>query len=149
MRTSQAGLQYAMWAVAASLSSQFQHLRDSVYRKSRQILETIELNDTKMESIDIEQAQAWILISIYEFTRMYYRRGWMSAGRAFRLVQLMGLYEIDGIETSARRRVAEPTSLSWPETEERRRTFWMAYCIDRLVSIRNRSPLTIGESVVS
>lgn len=55
-----------MWTLAASLSTQFQHIRDSLYTGTKQMLEAME------------------------------RRGWMSAGRVFRLVQLMRLYEIDG-----------------------------------------------------
>lgn len=66
----------------------------------------------------------------------------MSAGRAFRLVQLMRLHEIDS-----------PTKLPVPEadlieTEEKRRVFWMAYFLDHLLSMRNNWPITLNEHVV-
>ena len=81
-----------MWTLAASLSTQFQHIRDSLYTDTKQMLEAMELNDNQIESLNIEQVQAWVLLTIYEFMRVSYRRGWMSAGRVFRLVQLMRLY---------------------------------------------------------
>lgn len=66
----------------------------------------------------------------------------MSAGRAFRLVQLMRLHEIDS-----------PTKPPVPEadlieTEEKRRVFWMAYFLDHLLSMRNNWPITLNEHVV-
>lgn len=100
-----------------------------------------------MESIDIEQVQAWILLTIYEFMRTNYRRGWMSAGRAFRLVQLMRLYEVDVPNTPITQGNAT-TQQDWIQTEEKRRTFWMAYILDRFVSIRNEWPLTLDEQAV-
>lgn len=67
---------------------------------------------------------------------------WMSAGRAFRLVQLMRLHEIDSpISTSHDTDVIE--------TEQRRRAFWMAYFLDHLFSIRNNSSITLNEHMVS
>jgi hypothetical protein len=66
----------------------------------------------------------------------------MSAGRAFRLVQLRRLHEIDS-----------PTKPQVPdedfiETEEKRRVFWMAYFLDHLFSMRNSWPITLNEHVV-
>ena len=130
-----------MWSLAASVSAQFQDVRDYLYRDTRRTLDNLELKDTNVESIDIEQVQAYILLAIYEFMRSDYRRGWMSAGRAFRLIQLMRLHEIDVPSCM-------PMQADWIETEEKRRTFWMAYSLDRFVSIQNGWPLTLSEQVV-
>ena len=100
-----------------------------------------------MDSIDIEQVQAWILLAIYEFMRTNYRRAWKTAGRAFRLVQLMTLYRVD-VPNSPNRERNGTVQADWIETEERRRIFWMAYILDRFVSIRDEWPLTINEQVV-
>ena len=135
-------LQYSMWTLAASLSTQFQHIRDSLYTVTKQTLEAMELNNDQIEPLTIEQAQAWVLVTIYEFTRVSYRRGWLSAGRLFRLVQLMRIYEIDGPGTTA-------PSLDCMVLEEKRRVFWIAYLLDRLVSIPSRWPLTLNEQMVS
>ncbi len=136
-----------MWTLAASLSAQFQHVRDSLYRDARGMLEALDLKDHEMDSIDIEQVQAWILLAIYDFMRKNYRRGWKSAGRAFRLVQLMRLYGVD-VPNSPTGQQNGTAQADWIQTEEKRRTFWMAYILDRFISIRNEWPLTINEQVV-
>ena len=134
-------LQYAMWSLAASVSAQFQHISDSLYHHTRRMLHNVETEATDVEIVDIEQVQAYILVAIYEFMRTDYRRGWMSAGRAFRLIQLMRLHEIDVPSRM-------PAPVEWIEVEERRRTFWMAYSLDRFISIQNGWPLTLSEQVV-
>jgi hypothetical protein len=135
-----------MQALAATLSAQYQDLGRTIYLQARKELENIELQGTGLDSVDVEQAQAWTLIAFYETIRAYYRRAWMSIGRASRLVQLMGLHSIDNegefIEGNGR------PLRNDIETEEQRRTFWMAYCLDRLVGIRNNWPLAFNELVV-
>ena len=136
-----------MWALATSLSAQFQDVRQSLHIDCREILEAMDWQDERTDSNDIEQAQAWILVTLYELMRMNHRRGWTSAGRAFRLVQLMRLYEID--KSNHGQILPNNTAqMDWVETEERRRTFWMAYSLDRFVCVRNGSPLTLQEQVV-
>ena len=107
----------------------------------------MDLEDETRDSDDIEQAQAWILVTLYELLRMNHRRGWTSAGRACRLVQLMRLYEIDK-STHGVIRSNGTAQRDWVKTEEKRRTFWMAYSLDRFVCLRNSSPLTLQEQVV-
>lgn len=111
------------------------------------MLEAMDLEDESTDSNDIEQAQAWILVTLYEFIRMNHRRGWTSAGRAFRLVQLMRLYELDG-SNNVPLLPNGTIQIGWVETEEKRRTFWMAYSLDRFVCLRSGSPLTLHEQVV-
>jgi len=139
---SQRCLQNAMWALAASVSAQFQTIGQSLYQDTRQALELLESRYSDIESIRIEQVQACILLAIYEFMRSDYCRGWMSAGRAFRLIQLMRLQEIDVPG-------CDHTPTDWVEMEEKRRTFWVAYALDRFVSIRYGWLLTLTDQVVS
>ncbi|MDI1485584.1 MAG: hypothetical protein OHK93_000722 [Ramalina farinacea] len=141
-------LQHAMWTLAASLSAQLQHIRDSLYERTRIMLDSLEAKDTNTDFADIEHVQARILLLIYDFMRTNYQRGWMSAGRCFRLLQLMRLYEIDAPENVARRNNAVETE-SWIKVEEKRRTFWMAFSLDRFISIRHEWPLTLSEQVIS
>ena len=112
------------------------------------MLDSLEAKDTNTDFADIEHVQARILLLIYDFMRTNYQRGWMSAGRCFRLLQLMRLYEIDAPENVARRNNAVETE-SWIKVEEKRRTFWMAFSLDRFISIRHEWPLTLSEQVVS
>jgi hypothetical protein len=135
-----------MWALAMSLSTQFEHVRDVLYEETRQMLEALDLRENDMGLAHVEQAQAWLLVTFYEFLRTNYRRGWISAGRVFRLIQLLRLHEVD----SPKNKIGQPNAdEDWVATEEKRRTFWVAYCLDRFVSVRNGWPLTLNEEVVS
>jgi hypothetical protein len=133
-------LQYAMWNLAASVSSQFQLLRTELYREARMHLDALEMDNDESGPKCIEQVQAWILLSIYEFSHDY-QRGLVSAGRAFRLIQLMRLYEIDGNHTIN-------LQGNWVDIESCRRTFWVAYTIDRFTGVHDNLPLTLNESTV-
>lgn len=125
-----------------ALSSQFESSREPLYAETRQMLETLEMTDDGLQPIPIEQVQAWLLIAFYELSRSSYRRASISAGRAFRLVQLARLHELDTPEQLVEGE--DPVA-----KEERRRTFWVAYCLDRLICMRSNSPLTLSEEVVS
>ncbi|KAH8692012.1 fungal-specific transcription factor domain-containing protein [Talaromyces proteolyticus] len=138
-------LQYAMWTLAASLSTHCQSIRDSLYTETKKRLEALESKDSEIDLFDIEQAQAWLLLAIYQFMRTTYRKGWMSAGRLFRLVQLMRLYELDSPNEIATQLI-EP---DWVEVEEKRRTFWMAYTLDRFANIRKGWPITLTEQILT
>ncbi|KAK8054266.1 hypothetical protein PG996_013567 [Apiospora saccharicola] len=137
-------LQHAMWTLASSLSSQFQVDGRRFYAKTRQLLHALE-SEESCHQISLEQAQAWTLVAIYELTCQDFHRGMMSAGRAFRLIQMMRLYELD-----APQRQGTPPTMQlgqyqqgqlnlvqddWVETETKRRTFWLAYTIDRFTSM--------------
>nr|POF21854.1 asperfuranone cluster transcription factor afoa [Quercus suber] len=134
-------LQYAMWALAAGLGSQFKDIQNNIYCQTRAKLESLEL-EMAGESLSIEQAQAWILLAMYEIVQVNHHRGWLSAGRAFRIVLLMKLHEIDA--------PYGPTqyNLSYIEIEERRRTLWVAYSLDRILNLINQMPLTLNDQVI-
>ena len=136
-------LQYAMWTLASSLSSQFQVAGRQLYAETRRLLHALE-SEESCHKISIEQAQAWTLLAIYELTCENYDRGMMSAGRAFRLIQMMRLYEVDGppspttqAEEQDQWRLSLPGQLQddWVDIETKRRTFWLAYTIDRFTSM--------------
>ncbi|KAJ5764572.1 hypothetical protein N7533_003253 [Penicillium manginii] len=134
-------LQHAMWTLAAWLGSQFKDIQKDLYIYTRGVLEKSEL-EMHLGNPPIELAQAWLFLAIYEIMQVNYERGWLSAGRCFRLVQLMKLHEIDvpnGIGESG---------ISFGDIEERRRTFWMAYCLDRFINLINEMPLTLNEQVI-
>jgi hypothetical protein len=116
-----------------------------LYQRAREELHHLELEGSRVDSVDVKEAQAWALIAIYEFLRMHYRRGWMSLGRTCRLVQLLGLHKIDSEERLTH---GAETTRNNTSDEERRRTFWMSFCLDRLVSMRNNWPLAFNELVI-
>ncbi|MCJ1434874.1 hypothetical protein MMC27_004244 [Xylographa pallens] len=137
-------LQRAMWTLASSLSSQFQVAGRQLYGETRQLLHALE-SEEPCHQISIEQAQAWTLLAIYELTCEDYHRGMMSAGRAFRLIQMMRLYEVDVPQSPPTTQVQEQDQWrlslqgqvqdDWVDIETKRRTFWLAYTIDRFTSM--------------
>ncbi|KAK3399712.1 fungal-specific transcription factor domain-containing protein [Sordaria brevicollis] len=139
-------LQYAMWTLAMALSSQFESYRDALYTETKQMLESLDMCENHHSSecpVCVEEIQAWLLLAFYEFSRTNYKRGWVTAGRAFRLVQLARLHEIDSPERAMLLQGEDPVVV-----EERRRTFWVAYCLDRFISLKNQWPLTLMEEVI-
>ena len=56
----------------------------------------------------------------------------------------MGLHRLDGAGLDVKECLPPPRD--WTEKEERRRTFWMAFCEDRYASIGTGWPMTIDEA---
>lgn len=140
-------LRYAIWTLAASVSDEFANLQSHFYRSARKYLEDGELSGHGENIINIAASQAWSLIACYEFKLMYFPRAWMSTGRAVRLVQMMGMHRLDGAGVDVKQCLPPPKD--WTEKEERRRTFWVAFCVDRYASIGTGWPMTIDEKDVS
>ncbi|RYO87187.1 hypothetical protein DL763_006465 [Monosporascus cannonballus] len=132
-------LQHAMWTSAASLSSHLQPLQESLYQATQRLLAAS--NDTPSAAMSIEYVQARILMSIHDFVHRSHHQAWISAGQCFRIVQLMRLDQLDD--------PLQPEKANnrdrWLQLEEKRRAFWMAYCLDVLASKRGQWPLTLHE----
>ena len=110
----------------------------------------MELDEMKGQGeafISLAHAQTWSLVGAFEFKMMYFPRAWMSVGRAARMVLMMGLNRIDGAGLDVKQSLPPPKD--WTEREERRRTFWIAYCVDRYASIGTGWPMAIDEKDVS
>ena len=131
---SQKCLQYAMWTLASSVSAHYKDIGEHIYQRTRSALEIL---DSENMMADVDQVQAWLLLAIHEFICVDFHRGWMSSGRAFRFIQLHWLRSLDGVFDQNK----------WIEQERKRRTFWTAYCLDRFISMRTRTPLTFTEEV--
>lgn len=136
-------LQYAMWALATCASTQFQDLRERLHAQARLVLEKMDCDEAYSASPCVEQAQAWLLVAHYELCYMNLQRAWITMGRAFRLIQLLGLHDID-------RHIASNTQSEedWTTLEEQRRTFWGAYTLDHYINICNNRPLGLQEETV-
>jgi hypothetical protein len=139
-------LRYAIWTLAASISDDHGHIQTHLYHKARKYLEDSEMKGHGEGIISVAACQAWILVTTYEFKLMYFPRAWMSTGRAVRLAQMMGLHRLDGSGLEVKQCLPAPKD--WIEREERRRTFWMAFCLDRYASIGTGWPMTIEEKDV-
>ncbi|GES65263.1 C6 transcription factor [Aspergillus terreus] len=143
-------LQHAMWTLAASMSAQFQAIRDALYHETRRMLDIFDLRCSRMEMVTIEQAQAWVLVSIYEYMHVSPQQGWISIGRCCRLVLGMRLYELDDPNSPITMSPdQDPGLVDWTALEEQRRTFWMAYSLDRFISFHSSLPFTLNEQLIS
>lgn len=60
---------------------------------------------------------------------------------------MMGMHRLDGVGLDVKQCLPAPKD--WCEREERRRTFWVAFCIDRYASIGTGWPMTVEEKDVS
>ncbi|KAJ5192263.1 hypothetical protein N7449_008405 [Penicillium cf. viridicatum] len=143
--TSRTCLQYAMWALASLLSTQFRDMIEPLYQKTKQMLEHLSLEANEKINLTTELVQAWVLVVIFESMRAYHQQAWMSVGRAFRLVQAMRYHEIDSPHD---RKGSSSRIGDFTEIEEKRRVFWMAYFLDHVISIRDDRPITLNEHVV-
>ncbi|CAG9955516.1 unnamed protein product [Clonostachys rosea f. rosea IK726] len=137
-------LQYAMWTLSTLFSAQFHDLTETIHLEAKKLLDGLIACYDRDSSGDTQLVQASVLVTICESVRAHHQQAWMSAGRSFRLVQGMRFHEID------KPRVDDSISsqLDTTETEERRRTFWAAYLLDHLFSMRNDWPITLSEHVL-
>jgi hypothetical protein len=175
LRPTRACLRSAMRTMAAAVSAQYRGFSDVLYVETRRLLEThnyqmqtqtqatealsLRLN----EEILLELIQAWLLLAHYESLRMDERQAMLTAGRAFRLIQIARLYDIDAPDDDVSVYLSPATTSesepeygehgdpdeSFAEAEEKRRTFWLAFSFDRFLCWRNEWPLTLQEEMVS
>lgn len=136
-----------MWTMAASATDKYEGLQEHFYQRARKYAQMDEMKGHGESTITLAHCQAWILICTYEFKQMYFPRAWLSAGRAVRLAQMMQLHRLDGVGLDVKQCLPPPKD--WTEREERRRTFWMSFCVDRYASIGTGWPMTIDERDVS
>lgn len=136
-------LRYAMWASAASLSSTYEAMAEHFYARARKYMHQDEMRGHGEGMITVSHAQTWVLLGTYEFKLMCFPRAWMSAGRACRMTLMMGLHRLDGAGLDVKQCLPPPKD--WTEREERRRTFWASFCIDRYASIGTGWPMVVDE----
>ncbi|KAH8901540.1 hypothetical protein GQ53DRAFT_707900 [Thozetella sp. PMI_491] len=136
-------LQYAVFTAATAFSSQFGNIQEAIYAKTRSMLERIDMETSDSGPYPIELIQSWILLAFYEFAKTNYRRAWLNAGRVFRLVQFTKLHNLDSHVSKGPETNEDPVSL-----EERRRTFWVAFYLDRLASLGEGASMALNEDSV-
>lgn len=136
-------LRYAMWANAASVSDKYEALQEHFYLRARKYIQQDEMRGHGEPMVTISHAQTWALLCTYEFKMMFFPRAWMSAGRCSRMSLMMGLHRMDGTGLDVKQCLPPPKD--WTEREERRRTFWTSFCVDRYASIGTGWPMSIEE----
>ncbi|KAL1901740.1 hypothetical protein Cpir12675_000248 [Ceratocystis pirilliformis] len=140
-------LRYSIWTLASCVSEKYYATKDIFYQRARKYVELDYLKGFGEHIISIAYAQAHVLIASYEFKMMHFPRAWMSTGSAVRLCQMIGLNRLDSSGLDVKQCLPPPRD--WTEHEERRRTFWLAFCEDRYASIGTGWPMTIDERDIS
>jgi hypothetical protein len=124
-------LRYIMWTLAASITDKYEALQEHFYQRSRKYAQMDEMRGHGESTITLAHCQTWVLL---------------SSGRCTRLAQMMQLHRLDGVGLDVKQCLAPPKD--WTEREERRRTFWLSFCIDRYASIGTGWPMTYDEKDV-
>jgi hypothetical protein len=136
-------LRYIIWCLAASSTSKYSFLTEHFYVRARKYAVMDEMKGHGEAVVTVGHCQCWSLIALYEFRSMYFPRAWGSTGRASRLASMMGLYRLDGVGLDIKQCL--PPARDWTEREERRRTFWIAFCEDRYASVGTGWPMMVDE----
>ena len=154
------------------MSAQAPSYGDDLYATTRHMLEMQDVHvDTglpwmtrtsgQQAQIEHERIQAWLLLAYYDFLRKPEHQAHLTAGRAFRLLHLSRLFDLDAHDGNASTTHHSPLSSTssptlqavpdegWIELEEKRRTLWTAFVLDRLSSMLNDRPLMLHEEMVS
>lgn len=97
--------------------------------------------------LSVAYSQAILLISMYEFKTINFPRAWLTVGRVARLVVMLGFNSVDAWNFDVKQCMPPPRD--WIEQEERRRTFWCAFCADRFASMGTGWPMVFDERDVS
>ncbi|KAI9684241.1 MAG: hypothetical protein M1822_005714 [Bathelium mastoideum] len=147
-----------MRAVAAAVSAQYRLISGMLYAESRRLLEQMDADDSGDRSgTPLEQIQAWLLVAHYELLCKHERQAMLTAGRGIRMAQLARLIHVDAHDVSFTPLGTEPPLLpcsplfddeSFAEIEEKRRTFWLAYCFDRFCLTRSDCPPSLQEEAI-
>ncbi|KAE8375117.1 fungal-specific transcription factor domain-containing protein [Aspergillus bertholletiae] len=136
-------LQYITWCQAASVSEKHSNLHALFYQRARKYAELDEMKGLGENILSLPYCQTWLLIGTYEFRMMFFPRAWLSVGKASRLALMLGLNRLDGMGLEVKQSL--PPARDWTEKEERRRVFWMAFCVDRFASVGTGWPVLIDE----
>ncbi|KAL3460103.1 fungal-specific transcription factor domain-containing protein [Aspergillus heterothallicus] len=143
-------LRLAMRTIAASMSAQYRNLADGLYAQARVFLSRL---DGMERTSPLEHIQALLLLAHYELLRLEEGTAMVTAGRCFRLIQQSRLHDTDtqdseGLPVQSQGIGIGTFNEAFAVAEERRRTFWVAYCFDILLSNRHEWPLTLQENAI-
>lgn len=172
-------LRSAMRTIASAMSPQFCDIGQVMYASTRRMLETQDAcGDTglpwmtklkapqEQQKIDHERIQAWLLLAYYDVLRQSEHQALITGRRAFRLLQLSGLCDMDAHSSHISTPPPETTwnvqmcssnngtdesilNQTWIDVEEKRRTVWSAFLLDRLSTMLNDQPMMLMEETVS
>ncbi|KAM5349562.1 hypothetical protein ACJ41O_006067 [Fusarium nematophilum] len=105
-----------------------------VYSLAKNFLSTLDCQG----HVSLLGLQASILVALYEWSHAIYPAAWMTVGACARYSQMLGL----SCAASDVSFLRQPTT--WTEVEERRRTWWAVFILDRVIVMGNRRPSVLA-----
>ncbi|KAM0321571.1 hypothetical protein ACHAQA_010061 [Verticillium albo-atrum] len=108
----------------------------TIYRLAKGFLFSLESSGL----VSLMCLQAMILVALFEYSHSIYPAAWMSVGACARYTELLGLSCINGGSIL----LGQPST--WTEAEERRRTWWAVFVLDRLIALGNKRPCVLAPS---
>ena len=91
----------------------------------------------------IGHAQYWALAAAFECQHTLFSRSATSLSQGTRIAQMLGLHEIDRQDKCFQSILPPPKDFS--ELDGIRRTWWVVFCLDRLVAGLTGWPVMINE----
>jgi hypothetical protein len=143
-------LRYAVWALAASTchDQTLRAYKDVFYTRARRSLtETLETTLDSLKPHRISTLQTLVLLSTYEFLHANFGHAWMNCGKAARMSVYFNLMRLDEPHLFCKQTLAD--SRDWIDQEERRRTFWAAFMLDRFASLGTGWASTFNEEDIT
>ncbi|KAI1075032.1 fungal-specific transcription factor domain-containing protein [Whalleya microplaca] len=128
-------LYLTMKLVASSPQGGFLASENYLYTASKRFVALLD----SVGTVSIHHLQALLLVALYEYGHGIYPAAWMTVASCVRYSDFIGLpsyKECSGV-------LGRPGT--WIEAEERRRTWWAVYVMDRLVSIGSQKRPLCGE----
>ncbi|KAI1670844.1 fungal specific transcription factor domain protein [Pyrenophora tritici-repentis] len=139
-------LRLAIRTSATAFSARYHDVGERLYLEALQSLENLESSDEHTlpwgvkKEFHIEHIQAWLLLAIYEYMHKDKIQASFAMSTALRLIQRCRLGDLDAANGILATQHGSPETCastakeSFAILEEKRRTFWLAFCFDRLLN---------------
>lgn len=148
-------LRLAVCTTATAFSARYRDIGETIYHRTLQSLENLESNEHSLpwgaKEFQIEYIQAWLLLAIYEYMRMDRSHGNSAASRVLRLIRRCRLGDLDASEVVVRDGACKVSTMhdGFALVEEKRRTFWLAFCFDRMLNTKGDLDWMLPEEMVN
>jgi len=143
-------LRYIVWALGASVAGDksLRAYKDVFYTRARRSLN--DLLETSLDTLKphrISTLQTLVLLATYEFLHGIFGHAWMNCGRSTRMCIYFNLMRQDEPHLFCKQTLVD--SKDWIDQEERRRTFWAAFMLDRFASLGTGWAATLNEEDIT
>lgn len=141
-------LLYAVLMTGASLSdNQLVRLKEQFYDRAAKYLYKAELKSFGEEILTLDYLQTLILMGIHDNRAGCFGRAWLTVGKATRAAHLCNMHDIEELRKSDLS--SEEFNFSDPlAMEERRRTFWCLYVLDKYCALGCGWPASLRENEI-